>query len=101
MSLQRKNKTKEEGNNYETPVIYGRYFIFNSKKENQRALYAPKTKDKIFLTGVKPNWPKLNSVCLIAGGRTGSKNSIWIFKYDHYETYTPLTPANSNGSSGH
>jgi len=35
---------------------------------------------KIFLTGVKPSWPRLNSFCLIAGIKTGSKKSIWIFK---------------------
>lgn len=30
--------------------------------------------------GVKPNWPRLNSFCLIAGIKTGSKKSIWVFK---------------------
>jgi arylsulfatase A-like enzyme len=32
------------------------------------------------LTGVKPNWPRLNSFCLIAGIKTSSKKSIWNFK---------------------
>jgi hypothetical protein len=35
---------------------------------------------RIFLTGVKPNWPRLNSYCLIAGSKLGSKKSIWIYK---------------------
>jgi len=26
------------------------------------------------LTGVKPNWPRKNSFCLIVGAKTGSKN---------------------------
>jgi hypothetical protein len=34
------------------------------------------------LTGVKPNWPRKNSFCLIAGAKTGLKKSIWIFKYN-------------------
>ena len=53
---------------------------FSAKYTNQRAFYAQKTKDKIFLTGVKPNWPRLNSFCLNAGAKIGSKKSIWIFK---------------------
>jgi hypothetical protein len=47
---------------------------------------------KIFLTGVKPNWPRLNSFCLIAGIKTGSKKSIWIFKL----YYSPSKKSKSN-----
>jgi len=45
----------------------------SSKYTNQRAFYAQKTKDKNILTGVKPNWPRLNSFCLNAGAKIGSK----------------------------
>jgi hypothetical protein len=37
------------------------------------------------LTGVKPNWPRKNSFCLIAGAKTGLKKSIWIFKYKLFQ----------------
>lgn len=38
---------------------------------------------KMFLTGVKPNWPRKNSFCLNTGAKTGAKKTIWIFKLNH------------------
>jgi hypothetical protein len=54
----------------------------SSKYINQGHFMPKRQRVKIFLTGVKPNWPRLNSFCLIAGIKTGSKKSIWIFKYN-------------------
>jgi hypothetical protein len=67
-SSKRHNKQRKEENMEPTPRVYVR--SFNSKKENQEAFYAQRTKDKgyrIFKGGVKPNWPQLNSLCLLAG----------------------------------
>jgi hypothetical protein len=48
----------------------------SSKYINSGAFMPKGQRIIIFLTGVKPNWPRLNSFCLIAGIKTSSKKSI-------------------------
>lgn len=51
------------------------------QKRKNRGHFVPKGQEiRIFLIGVKPNWPRLSNFCLIAGVKPDSKNSIWIFK---------------------
>jgi hypothetical protein len=63
-SSKRHKKQRKEENMESTPRVYGRGTFFNSKKENQEAFYARRTKyTKFFDGGVTPNWPQLNSLC--------------------------------------
>lgn len=87
------NATKKV-RNYEdqSRSVWARYILL-AQKRKIRGHFVPKKQGiRIFLTGVKLNLPTVrqvgydnlsfggNSFCLIAGIKTGSKNSIWIFK---------------------